>query len=707
MRAFKLTLAAILAGCAVFAGAQELEGQAARARDFAAKAYLRLNPQATYLPGRVLVRFAPGAHETDRAAARKNAQGLLMRRYKIVPGLELIDSPLGTEKAMEILRKNPHVLFVQPDYVRHISATPNDPNFANLWGMNQASDYDINAPEAWDVFTGEQEFVIADIDTGIDYNHPDLVDNIWTNPGEIPANGIDDDGNGFIDDVHGYDFINGDSDPYDDHSHGTHTGGTIGARGNNGIGVAGVNWNCRILAVKVFDNTGNGPDADIAAGMDYVRQMGIKISNNSWGGFGQQDGSDAPALYAACQAMDSAGHLMVFAAGNSSYNNDTPGTTFIPASYSFDNILAVMAMDIYGNRSGFSCYGATTVDLAAPGSYIQSTVPNSGYAYFNGTSMATPHVTGGASLLWAYHPGLTSQDIKTRIMANTKPLASMVGLCVTGGMLNLQPLIVNASPAGDAGLDQVVEATGPLTSITLQATASDPDSDPLSFLWKEGATTVGTTNPAVLSRGLGNYTFDLTVADQHLATATDSVNVTVQDTTAPAFGPMSDVNATATSTYGANVSFSRSATDLVDGSIPAVCNPPSGALFAPGSTTVSASATDLSNNTGYGSFKVNVTYAWSGFQSPANNQQFKRGQKITVKFKLTGASSGITNLGATGAWAPVVGGVAGSQTTIGTFAYAKGTYSLTWNTSGRSVGSYRIFASFGDGVVRSVDVSLR
>jgi subtilisin family serine protease len=707
MRVSNITLSIIAAGVAATSIAQPIQGQAAQARDFAAKSYMALNPTAKTLPNRVLVRFREKASQNDRASARASVKGLLIRKYSIVPGLELIDSAVGAENMMSALRKNPNVEFVQPDYVRHATATPNDPMFASLWGMDQPNDFDINAPEAWDVFTGVQDTLIGDIDTVIDYNHPDLADNVWTNPNEIPGNGIDDEGNGYVDDVHGWDAINNDGDPMDDHSHGTHVAGTMGGRGDNAVGVAGVNWRCSFIAAKVLDAGGSGSDADIVAGFQYMAQCGAKLSNNSWGGFGLKDGSDAPALYAACQALNDQGHLLMFAAGNSNFDNDSSAYTFIPSSYEFDNLISVAAVDSAGNRSSFSCYGLSSVDLAAPGTGITSTVPGGGYATWNGTSMATPHVAGAAALLWAYHPGLDAADVKSRILGTVKPLTSMAGLCVTGGMLNLQSLIVNGDPTSDAGGDQTIEATGPTTEFTLNGVgSSDPDKDDLFFEWFRGLS-VGTGNPLVLSQSIGTYEYELVVTDPHGANSSDTVNITIQDTTDPVLDTLSDINAVATSASGAVVNFSPEAEDLVDGTIAADCTPTSGSTFAPGSTTVNVSASDLSGNTAEGTFKVNVTFSWSGFLSPFPKQQFKKGSNIPIKFQLTGDSASITNLVANATWATVINGIIGPEHPIGPFKYGSGIYTLNWKLGSLAKGTYRIFANFGDGSVRSIDVILK
>ena len=202
-------------------------------------------PVARHAPDSLLVRFRADTPGAEKDQARGQAEGEVVEEYDLVPGLQHLRVPAGRlEHALQSLSRSPFVEYAEPDYEVYSTAVPNDPRYADLWGMAN-----IHAPAAWDVFTGDPDFVVADIDTGIDYNHPDLAGNIWTNPGEIPGNGIDDDGNGYVDDVYGWDWANNDNNPMDDNGHGSHTSGTVGARGNNGVGVAGVNWNVMLMAL--------------------------------------------------------------------------------------------------------------------------------------------------------------------------------------------------------------------------------------------------------------------------------------------------------------------------------------------------------------------------------------------------------------------------------------------------------------------------
>ena len=379
-------------------------------------------------PDRILVRFSSQASEAARDQARGLIAGQRLRSYALVPGLELIRIPAragGVEAALQALGRNPAVQYAEPDYVVQACVTPDDPYWDSLWGMAN-----INAPDAWTVYTGDPNFVVAIIDTGMDYSHPDLAANVWTNPGETPGDGIDNDGNGYVDDVYGWDFAYDDNDPYDGNRHGTHTAGTVGACGNNALGVVGVNWQVKLMVLKFLDDSGSGWTSDAVAAVAYASAMGVKVSNNSWGG-----GGYSQSLYDAINAAKGVGHVFVAAAGNAGGNNDA--TPFYPASYALDNIIAVAAIDSADQKASWSCYGATTVDLGAPGVSILSTVPSDGYASLNGTSMATPHVAGAAALVYGLHPGWGYAQIRDQILGTARPITSLAGITVTGGTLDL------------------------------------------------------------------------------------------------------------------------------------------------------------------------------------------------------------------------------------------------------------------------------
>ncbi|MBF2055559.1 MAG: S8 family serine peptidase [Candidatus Sericytochromatia bacterium] len=303
------------------------------------------------------------------------------------------------QRALKHLQKHPKIAYAEPNYLIELHNTPNDLH-PSLWGLNNtgqtggSTDSDIDAPEAWAIETGQsRRITVAIIDSGVDYTHPDLKDNIWTNPGEIAGDGIDNDRNGYIDDIHGWDFANNDNDPMDDHSHGTHCAGTVGARGNNGLGITGVSWNVEMMALKFLSASGSGSTSAAIKALQYATANGAMISNNSWGST-----SKSLALQDAIAAAK--GHVFIAAAGNNAANSDT--SPHYPAAYNLDNIISVAASNHKDQLASFSNYGLQSVDLAAPGSSIYSTVLNHSYGNKSGTSMAAPHVAGVAALLWSH-----------------------------------------------------------------------------------------------------------------------------------------------------------------------------------------------------------------------------------------------------------------------------------------------------------------
>ncbi|WZO96179.1 S8 family peptidase [Isosphaeraceae bacterium EP7] len=317
---------------------------------------------------------------------------------------------------------------------RTTSTAPDDPKLSELWGMTN-----INAPTAWGKVNESPAVVVAVIDTGVDYTHEDLAKNMWKNPGEIPGNDLDDDGNGIKDDVHGAKFANNvaSGDPKDDNRHGTHCAGTIGAEGNNHLGVIGVTWKVQIMALKFLDADGSGTTNDAIRCIDYAiaqknKGVNVRVLSNSWGG-----GGESQALAEAITRSEQAGMLFVAAAGNEGKNNDI--TPNFPSNYPNPNVFAVAAIDISEQLPNFSCFGATMVDIGAPGVGILSSIPGNGYEKLTGTSMATPHVAGAAALALAHadHQSKSGLEIKALLMQKARPIGSLSGKCVTGATLDI------------------------------------------------------------------------------------------------------------------------------------------------------------------------------------------------------------------------------------------------------------------------------
>jgi subtilisin family serine protease len=348
--------------------------------------------------------------------------------------------PKGKTVGQAIAEAKRKGLRVEPNYKVRTTAIPNDALFIYMWALRNTgqtggtSNADIDAISAWDITTGSDDVIIAIIDTGIDYTHPDLASNIWTNPGEIAGNDIDDDHNGYIDDVYGYDFCTvyehvRDSDPMDEHNHGTHVAGTIGAVGNNSSGVTGINWRCKLMACRFLNEDGYGSVADAIDAINYAVANGAKVLNKSWGGSGYSS-----SLAAAITNAKDNGVLFVAAAGNDSTDNDS--TPQYPACYQIENVIAVAATDDDDALASFSNYGQNTVHLGAPGVSILSTVLNNEYRWYNGTSMATPHVSGAAALLLAQNPAIALNELKNRLIGTGDTTSSLAGKTISGRRLN-------------------------------------------------------------------------------------------------------------------------------------------------------------------------------------------------------------------------------------------------------------------------------
>ncbi len=381
----------------------------------------------TVEPKELLVRFRDHVAAGQQARARSSAGATLVRAYKLVPGLQLLrtSSAARGAAAAAALSSEASVQYAVPDLLVHTQVVPNDQLYSQQWGPPS-----IRAPEAWGFATGSKSVVVAVLDTGITLNHPDLEANIWTNP----EPGKD----GYTGDVHGWNFVAGNANPADDNGHGTHVSGIIGAVGNDGIGVAGVNWSVSLMALKICNAGGECSLSDEIAALEYAVAHGARVANASFGG----DYGGYPPEQEAIAAAGKDGLLYVAAAGNAASNDDV--TKFYPADYGLENEISVAATTAAEGLASFSNYGFDSVELGAPGQNILSTLPTSGvyssgtgYGELSGTSMATPQVTGAAALLFSEHGSWSMQKVRSRLLSTTRPLASLAGKVTTCGELDV------------------------------------------------------------------------------------------------------------------------------------------------------------------------------------------------------------------------------------------------------------------------------
>jgi subtilisin family serine protease/subtilisin-like proprotein convertase family protein len=544
----------------------------------------------TYSKSDILVQFRTGTSEPAPIAVPGTSLGPSLT---LVPGLYQVHIT-GSEtvaQALAAYHNDPRVLNAQPDYLLTTSAIPNDPKFSQQYYLQNTGQQggtagaDIHAAAAWNVTTGNSSIVVAVMDSGIDYNHPDLYQNIWINQAEIPASrmknlvDVDHDGlitfadlnnpinwgpykiepgpNGIVtaeqilapmvlnalgqdtgqggwaypgntqdgdtahpNDFIGWNFVTNTNNPYDDFSHGTAVAGIIGATGNNGTGIAGIDWQASLMAVKFISAQGSGTIGDFINGLDYAVAHGARISNNSWNG-----AANDPFLEQAISNAQSHGDIFVAAAGNNGTNNDT--NPDYPSSFPLDNIVSVAATDNTDHLASFSNFGPHTVSIAAPGVDILSTFPQNNYGSLSGTSLSTPEVTGVLALVWGQHPDWTYKQVIQQVLSTADPLPSLAGKLVSGGRLDAAaavgaarvqkaPKVVTSSPTGPAynTLSDVIltfdQAMDPPSLSPSSVTLTGPSGQAIPISW------------ITAEAGSGNTVFDV-----HFATQTAAGNYTL------------------------------------------------------------------------------------------------------------------------------------------------------------------------------------
>lgn len=399
------------------------------------------------VPGEFLIKLKPDVKPVNTSAWTK----LLQRKThwgrvkSLIPEMGIIVVKRSefepTGKAIAYFSKDRDIEKTEPNYIYEAFKVPNDPMYKELWGLNnfgqEDSDgrngrkgFDIQAEKAWDIETGSKRIIVAVIDSGVDYKNENLRDNIWTNEKERNGTiGIDDDSNGFIDDIYGYNFFNDTSNPMDDYGHGTHCAGTIGAKGNDGVGITGVAWDVRIMSIKFLGDNGQGTLENGIRSILYATKMGANIMNNSWGGDPFSD-----LMKEAIEEANRKNVIFVAAAGNYAQLSDL--NPVYPANYDVENVIAVAALENNGALASFSNYGGKTVHVAAPGYNILSTILRGELDSWSGTSMAAPHVSGIAALLLSKFPSLKPVEVKNRLIKTSVPARGLKGHIVSGGIVS-------------------------------------------------------------------------------------------------------------------------------------------------------------------------------------------------------------------------------------------------------------------------------
>jgi len=461
------------------------------------------------MPGELIVKVKPSALLRSQAEIfDSNRFGIsAIEPFETKADLFVIklSSDEQTAEFLQAAASNPSIAYAEPNYILRAlgtrdsanalegesELTPNDTDFGLLWGMKNTGQKDgsgvegkigadISAAKAWAITTGNREISVAVIDTGVDYNHPELKDNIFENTGEIAGNGIDDDANGFIDDMRGWNFAGvSTNDPVDDNDHGTHCAGTIGAKGNDGNKIAGVTWNTRILPIKFLTASGSGSLADATKAIQYATMMKVNIMSNSWGG-----GGFSQTMFDAIKEAQAKGILFIAAAGNDSQNSDN--SAHYPAGYQLDNVFAVAATTNLDTLASFSTYGKRSVHIAAPGHKIYSSVSRGRYDTFSGTSMATPHVAGGAALVWGTDTNMSYSQVKERLMKSRDFVPSLTRKVAASGRMNVYNAVMGIYPPSpepsedqwkDVEMAAPIESAHPYTNSLKQEWAVEGPAD--------------------------------------------------------------------------------------------------------------------------------------------------------------------------------------------------------------------------------------
>jgi len=434
-----------------------------------------------YVAGQLLVKFKDAASDDDMKDAKKAVDAKDKKDLESGIHMWKLGDDWDVEKALKELEKSKYddvLEFAEPDYYVYADDLPTDPLRGDMWTMHNVgqtggtADADIDMLEVWNdpPSLSTTEIIVGVIDTGIDYTHPELEDMMWTNPGEYgKTSGVDDDGNGYVDDIHGVDFVNDDGDPMDDNGHGSHCSGVIAAEGGNGVGVVGINSGIKLMGLKFLGSGGSGATSDALLAVNYAKAMGAKVTSNSWGGGGKSRAMET--------AIKGSGALFVASAGNSGSSQ-----VQYPAGYTCDNVISVAATDHNDAKASWSNYGKTWVDLGAPGVNVMSCYLGGVYKMMSGTSMACPHVSGAAALYMKVNPSTAILDVKAKILGSVDTVSSMSGITVSGGRLNVKNMFTgtdelpsdSSSPAqlGDLMLDSTTS-----TSLTFTCTAVEEDAD--------------------------------------------------------------------------------------------------------------------------------------------------------------------------------------------------------------------------------------